>query len=57
MLENYSDVLEIKELCEILRIDRKTAYRLLHNGELSYRKIGRHYKIPKESVIKYLREI
>ena len=52
MLENYSDVLEIKELCEILRIDRKTAYHILHNGEL----FGRHYKIPKESVIRYLQE-
>lgn len=56
MLENYSDVLEIKELCEILRIDRKTAYHILHNGELFYKKIGRHYKIPKESVIRYLQE-
>ncbi|MDO4322784.1 MAG: helix-turn-helix domain-containing protein [Lachnospiraceae bacterium] len=57
MLEGYTDVLDIKDLCAILRIGRKTAYRLLQNGEISYLKIGRKYKIPKESVIQYLRQI
>lgn len=57
MLEKYPDVIEIKDLCEILRIDRKTAYRLLKEREIHYRKIGRRYKIPKEFVIKYLHEI
>lgn len=54
MLENYHEVLEIKDLCSILRIGRKTAYQLLKSGYLPYRKIGRVYKIRKDALIKYL---
>ena len=56
MLDGYKDVLNIKEVCEILRIGRKTAYSLLKSGKLPYRKIGRCYKIPKAGLIRYLRE-
>lgn len=54
MLNDYRDVLTVKDVCEILRIGRKTAYDLLKSGKLAYRKIGRCYKIPKETVIEYL---
>lgn len=56
MLDGYKDVLNIKEVCEILRIGRKTAYSLLKSGKLPYRKIGRCYKIPKAGLIRYLRD-
>ena len=54
MLEKYDDILTVKELCEVLHIGRKLAYSLLQNGEIESRKIGRIYRIPKASVIKYL---
>lgn len=54
MLESYHDILEVKDLCSILHIGRKTAYQLLKNGELPYRKIGRHYKIRKDAVVMYM---
>lgn len=56
MLENYPDVLEIKDICSILRIGRKTAYQLLNSGAIPYRRIGRNYKIRKDAVIHYLQE-
>lgn len=56
MLEPYNDILDVKDLCEILRIGRKKAYQLLRSGVIPYRKIGRNYKIPKELVIKYIIE-
>ena len=31
MLKNYSDILEVKDICEILHISLKSAYRLIHN--------------------------
>ena len=43
MLENYPDVLNIKEVCEILRISKKTAYHLIKEGEIPYRG---DYQIP-----------
>lgn len=56
MLENYQDVLDIKDMCKVLRIGRKTAYKLLQNGQIPYRKIGRNYKIRKDALITYLEE-
>ena len=56
MLTDYRDVLDVKDICEILRIGRKTAYGLLKSGKLPYRKIGRCFKIPKAGLIRYLRE-
>lgn len=50
MLKNYSDILEVKDICEILHISLKSAYRLIHNGEIPSIKIGRHYRISKRAL-------
>ena len=55
MFEKYPDVVEFKELCQMLGgISKKLAYRLLANGEIFSVRVGRSYKIPKMSVIAYL---
>lgn len=54
MLNRYNDILTVDELCEVLKIGKNTAYALLKSGEIKSVKIGRVYKIPKRSVIKYL---
>jgi len=54
MFEDYSDILDVKDICSILRIGKKTAYRLLQTGEIPCRKIGRNYKVTKKSIIQYL---
>jgi len=54
MLNKYNDVLTVEELCEVLRIGKNTAYRLLKSNEIKSVKIGKIYKIPKKSVRKYL---
>lgn len=56
MLEQYTDILDVKELCEILHIERKTAYRLLKSGAIFHLRIGRNYKIPKETLIDFLKQ-
>lgn len=56
MLENYHDVLNIKDMCTALKIGRKTAYRLLQEGKIPYRRIGRNYKISKQAIVSYLEE-
>lgn len=55
MLENYSDILEVKDLCEILHISLKSAYALLHSGQIQYLKIGRHYRIPKCALKEFIK--
>ena len=54
MLEQYQEVLSVRELCFILRIGKCKAYELLKSGEISNRKYGKKYFIPKDSVIKFL---
>lgn len=54
MLNKYPDVLNVKQLCEVLGIGKNTAYKLLKSREIKALRIGAVYKIPKRDVIKYL---
>lgn len=54
ILDNCKDILDVKDVCNILHINRKTLYILLKTGEISCRRIGRIYKIPKDSIINYM---
>jgi len=54
MLNKYPDVLNVKQLCEVLDIGKNTAYKLLKSGNIKALRIGAVYKIPKREVIKYL---
>ena len=55
MLKDYPDVMNIDQMCEILGVSTKTGYKLLKNGDVTYIKIGRNYRIPKAHIISYLR--
>lgn len=54
LLRNYPDVLDVSQMCEILKISSKTAYSILHAGSIESLKVGRAYRIPKLNLIKYL---
>ena len=54
MLNKYSDILTVEELCEVLRIGKNTAYKLLKTGEVKSVKIGNIYKIPKCYLKEYI---
>lgn len=54
MFEEYGTVMDVDETCEALRIGRNSLYGLLNNGELKGYKIGRVWKIPKESIIRFV---
>lgn len=56
MLEQYDDVISVKELCEILRIGRNRAYELLQTNQIKGFQMGRPWKIPKAAIEKYLIE-
>jgi excisionase family DNA binding protein len=53
-LEQYSDILTIEELCEVLGIGTNAAYQLLNEHTIPAFRIGRRWKIPKEAVIQYI---
>ena len=50
MFENYSDLVSIEELCEMLFIGKNVAYELLQRKKIKAFRIGRLWKIPKRSV-------
>lgn len=51
MLEGYKDIMSIGDLQKVLGIGRNAAYDILNDGTIKAFKIGRNWKIPKQSVI------
>lgn len=54
--KNYPDVLTVKDLCRALQIGKIGAYKLLNAGAIHSFKIGKVYKIPKDSLIAYMNQ-
>lgn len=54
MFELYEDIVTIEDVCQMLNIGKNNAYRLLKEGKLHGFKIGRIWKISKNSVIDYI---
>ena len=55
MLEEYPDVLNTKEVMEILGITKNLLYTLIHTNQLPAYRIGaKKWRINKSSLIKYL---
>ena len=54
IFRNYPDIVSVEQLMDMLHIGRVLAYRLIREGDIKSRKIGREYKIAKTAVIAYL---
>ena len=54
MFTTYPDLVDIKQLKEMLGIGITLAYRLVKNNTIQALKVGREYKIPKVNVISYI---
>lgn len=52
----YPDILTTKQVQEILGIGRISVYNLIESGQIKAFQIGRTYKIPKISIINFLKE-
>ena len=55
MLNNTKDILTLKELQALLHIGKNTALRLVQSGEIEAFKIGKQWRVTKESIQKYIR--
>ena len=54
MLDEYEAVLTVSDLQEILNIGRNSAYELLRDGRIAAFRVGKKWRIPKQSVIDFL---
>lgn len=55
LLNNYPDIMSVSQLAEALNIGKNSAYNLLHNNMIGFKKIGRKYLIPKSCVIDFIK--
>jgi len=54
LLNQESDILTVDDLCEVLRIGKNAAYKLINSGKIKCYRMNRVWKIPKVSVIDYI---
>jgi excisionase family DNA binding protein len=55
VFKDYPDVLDVKQVSQLLRVSTKTVYRLLRSGTLESLKVGREFRVPKVNVMKYVK--
>lgn len=56
MLEEYADILTVEEVCEVLRMGYNGVYTLLNSGKLKGYRNGRVWRVPKESIRRFILE-
>lgn len=55
LFKNYDDILTVTDLRKMFpKMGKNKIYKLLQDGEIYSKRIGRDYYIPKISVIEYL---
>lgn len=55
-LEEYNDVITINDVAQILGVGRLSVTKLIKDGKIPSKKIGRLYRIRKQAVLDYLSE-
>jgi len=55
IFKNYPDVLNVRQVSEILDLSTKTVYKLIRGKQLSCLKVGREFRIPKVSLMSFLK--
>ena len=54
MLNEYSEILTVEDVMEILNIGKNAAYDLFRNGEIKCFRLKNRWKIPKQAIIDYI---
>lgn len=55
MLDGCEEILEIEDVCQILKMSRNCVYGILKSGELKGYQQGRIWKIPKQAVVEFVK--
>lgn len=56
MFDEFDDILTIEDVSLMLKIGMTQAYKIVRTGKLKGYKEGRDWKIPKQSLVKYVME-
>ena len=55
MFERIPDILTFNECKNLLKVGKNTLLDLLHSGQIEAFRIGNRWKIPKSSIIRYVK--
>jgi len=55
IFKQYPDVMDVKQTSGLLGVSTKTVYKLINAGSLPALKIGREFRVPKVSLLKYMK--
>ena len=55
VFKEYPDVLDVKQVSQLLGISTKTVYKLIKDGSLPSMRVGREFRIPKVILMKYMK--
>ena len=56
MINEYSDILTVEDVMEILNIGKNSAYNLFRSGCIKCFRLNGRWKIPKQSLIEFIEE-
>jgi len=56
-LRDFPDLLSVQDVCDILRVERRTIYKYIRNRTLASMKIAGKYRIPKVALTAFIRDI
>ncbi len=54
MFNEHDDILTVEEMCEILKVGKNNAYKLLNQGNIKAFRNGKNWRIPRKSVVEYV---
>jgi len=57
MFNEYGDILTLEEMCQILKVGKNNGYKLLTQGLIRAYKNGRNWRIPRESIVEYVKKL
>lgn len=55
MLDQYPDVLTVRQVMEILQLGRDNTYALIRCGKIPSVRVGRQFRVSKFAVLQFLR--
>ena len=55
MFERVPDILTFNECKDLLKVGKNTLLHLLHDGQIEAFRVGNRWKIPKTSVLEYIK--
>ena len=55
MHEQIPEIMTLRECCSILKVGKNTMLKLLHEKKIEGFRVGNRWKIPKESVVEFIR--